>query len=99
MILHNLKRTHTAPSRWTALNEQNEPVFIQFQFDRLVVHCPYSPTDEQGNLLFGREDFQKYMHSQIVNKENIYGFIQTSYISDEEMLKLTGYTVAEEKVS
>ncbi len=96
VILRNLKRTHTAPSRWIAINADNEPVFIQFCFDRLTVHCPYTPEDKHGNRMHGREAFQQYMHSQIMNKENIYSDIRLSYITNEEMLKLTGYRLAEE---
>jgi hypothetical protein len=93
MILHNLKRTcEASPSQWEAINEQGENVYIRFRFDSLQVHCPFNSDD-------AKQDYDAFMAVQILKREHIYRDPYKGYIEDEEMLRLTGYTVAEEKIT
>ncbi len=88
MILHNLRKTcDCSPSQWEAVNEYGERVYIRFRFDALTVHCPF---DDAPHITY-----KDFMQVQILNKTGIYGDDMSGAIDEEDMLRLTGYTLAQ----
>jgi len=91
MILHNLIKTcETSPAQWTATNEQGQGVYIRYRFDTLTVHCPFDPVADEV------KDWDHFMSTQILAKEHVFNDPLRGWLDEDEMLKLTGYTLGAE---